>query len=1443
MRTYIRQPGTHLRSISIALRRAYLTASTRRATASCLAAAFLCLCLSRPAVAQVTNFTPTGDTDLSQFKGNETDPAVAVNPNNPTNVFVASVSSATNGLFTAYITNFPNGTATTPWTQSIIASSGTNFSPTKGSSNLVAANGEPSVAWDLNSNLFLAYEPSNYLGIAVAVSTNGGKSFFALTNLATNDATDQPRIAAGVVAGTNIGSVWLVYKDYSLFSNNVSTPLVVQGLQTTNIGTNGIGTFSAPAVVPGSANGYFPDVAVGPSNQVMVAYQNNINSSSASSVFVNVNTNVLLNNAFGSAITVTTDAVGGLTYIPAANSADGINAGVGLAWDVDPTSIYYGRVYLAYTAIGSNGLPSMNICTRYSVNNGSAWSAELQVNDDVDNYSHFLPRIALDPYTGSVALCWCDCRNDTGPSSTQVIGPIITATATNTYTNIFDLDGTPNDDYMIYGTVSLSGGTSYAPNAPMFPIWTATTLTAAQNAGTLAAGASFSYSSEAALANNGNGIGHHLGLTYASGNVYPVWPDNSDYLPGGAASSNPGPTQDFDLYISSETLQTAALALSVTETPYPPTSDEILAYYVVLTNHGPATASSVLITNQLADNVTLVGQQSPAPGGTYYVTNNGEEVVFSFPSLAKNTSITNLIRVTATQSGYATNATSVGSSLPNTLNYYNVVTNITNSAFTTSSSDGIDTNIVLVDGEDLGIGLSASPSNVDITSPVTYTVTVTNFGPAANGLVYVTNTLSSDLSQITNVSTPQGSYTITGNTIVFSLGTLASNQSVTMTYQASALSLGTKFQTATNVAVVTSTDFDPNLSNNIVTNTGVAIIGEQLAVGLTASPLNVNIGDTITYTLTITNLGASTNATISFTNTITSNVDNVQVQSASPFYPSGSVTVSGNTNYLIFNLGADSLGDGGVFTMVYTAVARSISTTYTNIDSFVTAVSTDFETNSALSMASVIVTENGEDLALGLSASPATGYTGAPITYTDFVTNLGPSTNAAVSVTNILSTNQSSITVMQSPGSYTINGNTIVFQDGALGVGQIVTNIFTAIPTRVGTATNLAVVTSPDFDTNLLNNTNSVTTTVVSPPPPMGNYTVSAFASSAIIAWTTPINATVQVAYGLTTNYGNVTSLSGPSTNHIILLTGLAQNTNYYFSAYSWWNEASPYVNPYITNGSFTTTNSLILNTQDAAYSNFWLQGPLSVSGYYGTYYNETATTQYVATASATYAPSIIMPGLYNVYAWYPQSTNFSTNAKMTVFGATNTISESVNQTTNGGNWFALATNIYFAVGTGGNVTIYNNTGETNKYVVANAMMWLYNTNQDYVAGAVPGWWADFYFPTNPAAASAYYSDYITGTDPYDPTTDLNFWVTFPATNTVVANFSPYQAGRLYQLQISTNLSSPWLTLSNLAPAIQTNVLTNGGIVFSNGTGYGAFTTNFSNTMFFRLSVGLGTNN
>ena len=128
------------------------------------------------------------------------------------------------------------------------------------------------------------------------------------------------------------------------------------------------------------------------------------------------------------------NAIGGNTLLPASPNGQGINAAAGLAWDTDPTSQQYGRAYLVCVGQGSAAPPTRIFSWVIPADSGATWSAPERVNDDCGQTSQFMPRVAVDPTDGALALCWYDCRNDIGVTYGTNY-PVTNVITTNLMTN------------------------------------------------------------------------------------------------------------------------------------------------------------------------------------------------------------------------------------------------------------------------------------------------------------------------------------------------------------------------------------------------------------------------------------------------------------------------------------------------------------------------------------------------------------------------------------------------------------------------------------------------------------------------------------------------------------------------------------------------------------------------------------------------------------------------------------------------------------------------------------------------------------------------------------------------------------------------------------------------------------------------------------------------
>jgi len=174
---------------------------------------------------------------------------------------------------------------------------------------------------------------------------------------------------------------------------------------------------------------------------------------------------------------------------------------------------------------------------------------------------------------------------------------------------------------------------------------------------------------------------------------------------------------------------------------------------------------------------------------------------------------------------------------------------------------------------DLVLGVTDAPDPVVIGSNLTYTISVTNFGPSTASNVVV----SANLPGTVNFISASPGYTFGSNTVTFaSLGNLAKDASLTLSVVVQPFVVGP----TTNVVTVSSVATDPNLADNTVADVATVVPpSADLALGLLDAPDPVAIGSNLVYTLTVSNLGPATAINVKLTNTLPATVNFV---SASP---------------------------------------------------------------------------------------------------------------------------------------------------------------------------------------------------------------------------------------------------------------------------------------------------------------------------------------------------------------------------------------------------------------------------------------------------------------------------------------------------------------------------------------------------------------------------------
>ena len=116
-----------------------------------------------------------------------------------------------------------------------------------------------------------------------------------------------------------------------------------------------------------------------------------------------------------------------------------------------------------------------------------------------------------------------------------------------------------------------------------------------------------------------------------------------------------------------------------------------------------------------------------------------------------------------------------------------------------------------------------------------------------------------------------------------------------------------------------------------------------------------------------------------------------------------------------------------------------------------------------------------------------------------------------------------------------------------------------------------------------------------------------------------------------------------------------------------------------------------------------WTYGA-TAGGKYGADYRFASTVAGSPTYTATYTPTIVTPGKYDIYVWYPAGSNRAADAPWTISYNGGTVIVPVNQQINGGAWYLIASCKDFAAGTSGYIRLANNTGTTGFVVMADAV-------------------------------------------------------------------------------------------------------------------------------------------
>jgi len=254
------------------------------------------------------------------------------------------------------------------------------------------------------------------------------------------------------------------------------------------------------------------------------------------------------------------------------------------------------------------------------------------------------------------------------------------------------------------------------------------------------------------------------------------------------------------------------LSVTSSASPNPVLPGNNITYTQTLGNTGPASVSNVQFIGSVPANTTFVSlgipsgwicTAIPSAGGTGAITccpGTGPSCSGAAVPSRTQVNFPMVVKVGA--------STPPGTIISNTIS----VTPTTNDVTVANNTATSTTVVASPTQADVSIVKTASPEPVDQGTNLTYTLRVTNNGPAVADNVSVSDPLPTEVT-FTSVSTTQGTCSQSAGTVSCSLGSLSVGSQVTIIINVSASTFSSTTY-ATNTATVTSSTSDPNPANN-----------------------------------------------------------------------------------------------------------------------------------------------------------------------------------------------------------------------------------------------------------------------------------------------------------------------------------------------------------------------------------------------------------------------------------------------------------------------------------------------------------------------------------------------------------------------------------------------------------------------------------------------------
>lgn len=279
---------------------------------------------------------------------------------------------------------------------------------------------------------------------------------------------------------------------------------------------------------------------------------------------------------------------------------------------------------------------------------------------------------------------------------------------------------------------------------------------------------------------------------------------------------------------------------------------------------------------------------------------------------------------------------------------------------------------------DVAVRLAGPPEPVIVGDTVTFTATVTNYGPAEATNVELVGDMNIPMS---GFLTHEGTCKLTSfNRFWCPLGRIAVGEEVVVSYVSTDLVPGGRLMTLRSSVTVSADEEDLVRNNNAIATTGMRSRVADLSIRQLVDDQDpVVTGDVVEYTAVVTNVGPDRALDVRVSGTANRDVLSVHAFGSAPCVRSGS---SFTCDFVLLDPSEE-------ITVTYTVAASSAWTTIQTGVS-VTSYADDQKPQDNTAVETTTVRDRAVDLSIAVGDSADPVAVGAPVTYTATVRNLGP---------------------------------------------------------------------------------------------------------------------------------------------------------------------------------------------------------------------------------------------------------------------------------------------------------------------------------------------------------------------------------------------------------------------------------------------------------------------